>query len=362
MKKNLFKRPFLNKPLKKEVFSLKAFGNNWQVTRESLLPKPSRPMIFVYPHEKNPWAMDLITHFQGELSAWYEGGTLPQFDFIAADVERGNLQARLLEHPLLSGPQEQQASHIISIGDWCSQEVARFRHGHNRLYVSQIFCTQNDPNSLDMRDTGNRRLPNTNGVYAIGVDGYTHQIRSLRSIRPDVERIAVVYDPKGGYDSTDTSLIEQSNGVARECSNQGLRAIKMHLSIKQSPVDSLNDLVGRVDAIVTLRDNTAYAYMDQLVSFCNENNITLLTSELSSVYRGAALGFGHAPGAYVPHMIRLLVQEQLTIKQPLEKLPLETIKEVNRMTHNRQSLSQQGIALSQQQADLLDMIEVHMVQ
>lgn len=361
MKKNFLKRAFINKPLKKQVFSMKVFGNQWSVTRESLLPKPSRPMLFVYPHEKNPWAMDLITHFQADLSAWYEGGTLPQFDFIAADVSRDDLQDRLIKHPLLNGKHEEQASHIISIGDWCSQQVARFRHGRDRLHVSQIFCTQNDPNTLDMRDTGNRRLPNTNGVYAVGVDSYTHQIRSLRSIRPDVQRVGIIYDPKGGYESPDTSLIEQSNGIARECHSQGLRAIKQHFSLRTPPKDALAELAGRVDAIITLRDNTAYAYMDQLISFCNANNITLLTSELSSVYRGAALGFGHAPSAYVPHMIRLLVQEQLTTKQPLENLPLETVKEVERMTHNKLSLPQQGIKLSAQQEDLLDMIEVHMV-
>lgn len=318
-------------------------------------------MIFVYPHEKNPWAMDLITHFQGELSAWYEGGTLPQFDFISADVERSDLHDRLLSHPLLNGPIEKQASHIISIGDWCSQEVARFREGHNRLHISQIFCTQSDPNSLDMRATGNTRLPNTNGVYAVGVDSYAHQIRSLRSIRPDVKRVAIAYDPNGAYESLDMNLIEQSNRIVRECANQGIRAVKHHLSSQDKNLANLQDLVGHVDAIITLRDSTAYAQMENLISFCNSSGITLLTSELSSVYRGAALGFGNAPGAYVPHMIRLLVQERLSAKKPLEKLPLETVKEVERMTHNKKSLSSQGVRLTDEQSDLLDMVDIYTV-
>lgn len=117
----------MNDPLKEEVSSFKFFGSSWMVIKENLLPERSRPMLFVYPHEKNPWAMDMITQFQSELSAWYEEGTMPPFECLPADFERFDLQKMLAEHPLLNGPIENQASHIISIGNWCSQEVVRFR-------------------------------------------------------------------------------------------------------------------------------------------------------------------------------------------------------------------------------------------
>ena len=60
-------------------------------------------------------------------------------------------------------------------------------------------------------------------------------------------------------------------------------------------------------------------------------------------------------------MIRLMVQERLTKQCSLDQLPVQVITENSRMTHNPTSLAKQGVLLTEQQEDLLDMISVYEV-
>ena len=51
-------------------------------------------------------------------------------------------------------------------------------------------------------------------------------------------------------------------------------------------------LVGRVEAITVIGDNTAVSALESIVKVCNENGIVLLAGDPDSVKRGAAAGYG----------------------------------------------------------------------
>ena len=60
-------------------------------------------------------------------------------------------------------------------------------------------------------------------------------------------------------------------------------------------------------------------------------------------------------------MVRLIVQQKVTDAPPLEHLLPEAIMEEERMAHNRAALPHQGVKLTQEQEDLLDMVSVHLI-
>lgn len=214
---------------------------------------------------------------------------------------------------------------------------------------------------LDLTDSLGKPEKNTNGVYGISVQSYARQVRSLRSIRKDVEHVVIAYDPAGAFDGLNENLVKEADLLARECRKQGLRVYKHHLALGNTITQNIADLPPQTQAILTLRDSTAYKQMEELIIFCNTQRITLLTSELASVYRGAALGFGNAPGMYVPHMISLLLQVKADGKSGLEQVKMRILQEKERMTHNKASLPNQGVVLSEEQEDLLDMVSVYTV-
>lgn len=74
-------------------------------------------------------------------------------------------------------------------------------------------------------------------------------------------------------------------------SQHNIEVAPYYLSRQAHALLGLSKYIGKTDAIVTLRDTTAYLHMSEIIAFCNRHKITLLSSDLSSVTAGAALGF-----------------------------------------------------------------------
>ena len=284
----------LNTPSTSTLCSVKAFGRKWTLSQKTLTPSSQSPILFVYSHDTNPWATDLMTQFCSHLSAWYEGGTLPECQFIATTNDRSELQEQILTHPFITGTETPKASHIITIGDWCSHEVARIRCGYQLTHISQIFCVQTDPQEIDLLVSKDKPLPNTCGVFGKNVSSYQKARFDRSKAFIQILKLLALYLHHKVHLIYTVHLQQAADLIQKECHQQDLQTRVSLLSSRTSPHFALNRLAGKVDAIITLRDTTAYRYMDEIIQFCNTHAITLVTSELASVYRGAALGFGNA--------------------------------------------------------------------
>ena len=72
----------------------------------------------------------------------------------------------------------------------------------------------------------------------------------------------------------------------------GLKIVKATASNSSEVQAAAQSLVGRVDAIAVIGDNTAVSALETIIKVCEQNKIPLLAGDPDSVKRGAAAGYG----------------------------------------------------------------------
>ena len=101
-------------------------------------------------------------------------------------------------------------------------------------------------------------------------------------------------------------------------------------------------LVGRVDAITVIGDNTAVSALESIVKVCNENKIPLLAGDTDSVKRGAAAGYGFNYkdlGKQAGDMAA-----QILNGTPIKDIPVEYAKNLQ-LSINEKAAKAQGVTI-----------------
>jgi putative tryptophan/tyrosine transport system substrate-binding protein len=116
---------------------------------------------------------------------------------------------------------------------------------------------------------------------------YRRQIELLFSFRPKAASVLLVYNPAecGGLDQDRAS-------IERICAEKGVRFRAVSVYGVEDVHRKTRGLVCGFDVVLVLKDNTVVSALDVLVQECNRHGVALVVSDLDSVQRGAALGFG----------------------------------------------------------------------
>ncbi len=347
---------FNNKVAERTLISFCFRGRKWEMNVQSLKKLQEKPVVFVFAQIDNIWAKDFIFKFNTALFEWVPGGSFPPPIFIITTECRGDLQEKLMFNPQISSG---DVSHIVSIGDMASAEVARFRLVHDRLDIPQLFCVTGDPAVLELTDLDGNLITNTNGVFATEVDSFTKPLRVLRHVSDKVRSIAIVYGRKSRFDLIADQKAILVQRIIEACLQQGIKATTLLIDEESNYDVDCAHLIGRVDAFLTLQDTTVYTQNQAIAAFCNKHKIIFIASELSSVVRGASLGFGNSPAAYIAPLIELMAIQRAT-HTPLHKLEAAGIKESVEMRYNLVNMKQQVADLSDEKVDLLEMLSIHL--
>ncbi|HBS48078.1 TPA: hypothetical protein DEO28_02290 [Candidatus Dependentiae bacterium] len=109
------------------------------------------------------------------------------------------------------------------------------------------------------------------------------QIEYLLALKPDVKNILLVYHP---------DLEDQKNEIQQITNAKNLNLKLLKVFSPNEIFEKISSALHEVDVVFVLKDNTVVSAIDALIKLCNRNNITLLVSDLDSVEKGAAIGFG----------------------------------------------------------------------
>ncbi|MDQ5940995.1 MAG: hypothetical protein QG632_721 [Candidatus Dependentiae bacterium] len=344
----------------KKLVSINCNNRQWDVEVQNLKELAEGPVLFVLNQDGNGWAYDFINAFKSAYTEWSADGSFPEHDHILMNESRGDLQSKLYEHPFIQGFSRKPAR-IITVGDAASAEVARYRVAWGLTScIQQLFCVIGDPETLDLVDMNGQLLANTNGVYAVEARSLTKQIRSLRSLSRVVKTVSIISGYSGRFDSIALQKDKAAQKIIQECEKFGMRALRVYIVGDESIADYLEGFGSVCEAVITLRDDAVYGHLDEIASFCTKNRIIHFASELSSVARGAAIGFGNAPAAYVPSLMNLMWQHKET-HLPLNSFELEIVEEPIEVRHNMSSIRAQVRDLTEEKEDLLEMTSIHAV-
>jgi ABC-type uncharacterized transport system substrate-binding protein len=147
-------------------------------------------------------------------------------------------------------------------------------------------------------------------------------------------------------------------GLENACMKYG---ISIRTESLQSASASARDLVaaiGNADVVCTLPEPTVYAHIDTLVEACNTKRVPLCTAELSSLYQGAAIGFGEHGNTYGGYAAAI-IYDMLVNHRPLSSIPVIKLSQEPHMRFNQQALEAQGLILSAQSRCLLSMTSIY---
>jgi putative tryptophan/tyrosine transport system substrate-binding protein len=113
----------------------------------------------------------------------------------------------------------------------------------------------------------------------------TH-LELIRQIVPGAKKVGVLYNTG---ESNSQFLIAEEKKTAKAMGIEIVEATASNSSEVKAAADSL---VGRVDAISVLTDNTVVTAFESVVKVCEQNDIPLIAADTDSVERGAVAGYG----------------------------------------------------------------------
>ncbi len=105
-------------------------------------------------------------------------------------------------------------------------------------------------------------------------------------LKPGLKKVGVIYN---SGESNSVFTINSEKAAAQE---MGLEIVEATAAKPAEVSAAAESLVGRVDVITVIGDNTAVAAFESIVKVCNENKILLLAGDSGSTERGAAASWG----------------------------------------------------------------------
>lgn len=138
----------------------------------------------------------------------------------------------------------------------------------------------------------------------------------IKQVVPSVKTIGVLYN---GGESNSVFLIEEQKKAAKELGIGVVEATASNSSEVKAAADSL---VGRVDAISVLTDNTVVSALESVVKVSQANKIPLFAGDTDSVKRGAiaAYSFNYKD---LGHQSGVIAADILLNGQAIKDIPVQ---------------------------------------
>jgi len=111
-------------------------------------------------------------------------------------------------------------------------------------------------------------------------------LKLVKLINPNAKNVGIVYN---SGESNSVFIVKQVEAAVVPL---GLKLVKATASTTSEVQAAAQSLVGRVDAITVIGDNTAVGALETIVKVCDQNKIPLYAGDSDSVKRGAAAGYG----------------------------------------------------------------------
>ena len=147
-----------------------------------------------------------------------------------------------------------------------------------------VFSAVTDPVGAGLVTDPNAPTANVTGVS--DMQPVQPILDLVKQLKPDAKKVGVIYD---AGESNSVFLIKAEKEAAKA---MGLEIVDATAGKPAEVQAAAQSLIGRVDAITVIGDNTAVTALESIVKVCNQNKIPLLVGDPDSVKRGAAAGYG----------------------------------------------------------------------
>ena len=208
-----------------------------------------------------------------------------------------------------------------------------------------VFGAVADPVRLGLvSDLNNERNVVTGSAASTN---YPLQIDLMFTIKPNIKNVLLVYDP-----AQSSGLELDCNQVVQLFAQRGAKCKSVEVSNTRDITQKLPLVMNKsIDLIMILKDNTVVPAIDLFVKLCERYGITLLTSDLGSVEKGAGIGFGVREKTFgvdaATCASKILIADLAAGQVPVK------VTNAFRFAMNRAAMERQGIQLDEKALKLL---------
>lgn len=247
---------------------------------------------------------------------------------------------------LMRAQAEEIVSHspdlIFTIGTSASSMIYQLLTKEQRS-IPLIFCAVSDPIELGLVKSLEKPDSIATGISDVS-NHEPAQVKAFLTLKPNVQQILLVYDP-----SQSLTLDQERATFESLFAAQGVKVhpliVEHHNQVLSKTTAVLEPLLQKTaaanTAVMILTDHTTVSAVDSLIKLCNNTGVTLFTSELESVDKGAAIAFGieqYQYGAQAAVQAEQILVQQIPAST-IAVIPLQDFKvKVNRAAAQKQQL------------------------
>lgn len=129
-------------------------------------------------------------------------------------------------------------------------------------------------------------LPHNLSVVS-DVEDYPKQLKLLKKIKPSAQKLLVVYDQGAAKYQRDLKNLFEPAAL-----KENIELLTLPINLPQEIGQKIPLKMDGVDGIMIFKDSTVVSAIESLVKAANFHKVPLYASDLDSVAKGAALGFG----------------------------------------------------------------------
>ena len=281
-----------------------------------------------------------------------------QRGFVDVIINKYKLNASFTEYnangsrPLLLAQIEEVAQKnydvVFTIGAVATQ-LTKEIFSKRGIKVPIVFGAVARPVELGLVETLEKSGNALTGAAAI--TNYPLQIDLLLVVKPSIKNVLLVYDP-----AQSTGLEVDRVAIEKLFTSKGVSFKAVEVFNVREVQQKLPLLINKdVDLVMILKDNTVVSAIDLIIRLCESYGVTVFVSDLDSVQKGAAIGFGvheYAFGADAAECACKILRDGLSPDQ----IPLK-LTDKFRFTINRNKLKRQGIKLDEKLLQLLEVVD-----
>ncbi len=224
---------------------------------------------------------------------------------------------------------------IFTFGALCSRLAAEATAAKN-LSTPILFSGVQNPESHGL--VGPHAPANTTGMAALQ-KSYAPHVSLLLSVKPHARNVMVAYN------STELWLEDDVAHITQLLAPHNIVVHPVKIDDEASIEKAVLSKIDQVDTLIVLLDNVVAANIETLVEICNAHGVTLFSSDLYMVEKGAAIGLGtleDTTGRECAQRALLILDKHVMPN----KIPVVVPSHAYEVRVNHDTMLQQGLVLS----------------
>ena len=197
-----------------------------------------------------------------------------------------------------------------------------------------LFTAVTDPVGAGLVEDPNMPSANVTGVS--DMQPVKPILELAQTFRPDAKNVGMVYN---AGESNSVFLVEQAE---KDAGTMGLTIVKAPASTSAEVQAAAKSLIGRVDAIAVIGDNTAVSALEAIIKVCDENDIPLVAGDPDSVKRGAVACYGF--DYYDLGKQTGVMAAQVLGGTPIDEVPVQFAENLQ-LSINEKAATAQGVTI-----------------